>query len=328
MTTNATKETKTQPSLGQILGFKVLKPGKPKFCKILVHGLTGSGKTTLVRTLFETQYNILLFAFDNGETTLFKHMKPETVVGIKRGHRFGQLEEMIEKLNEQKHKGATFENYVLVIDNFTTALDRLEKESKEWKIISERATRFVDEIQQLPINIVLMAWSKTTKNKKGEEIMSAPDLIPSVQNSILGFMDQILYLKQDGLVINGAKKLSSKRLLYSDGGDSFVARDRLGVLKNPMEPNLAKVLDLIRGDIEPEPDLEEDDTDLEMTTGDDLPPQASVEPPKAAEKPVKPNSTRGSKAEFTKPTELDMATHLPPEIPGVDPSSDSQMEIN
>lgn len=248
------QETK-QPSIWAGLGFRKLKPQDCKHAKLLLYGLPGAGKTTAIASIMHRGYKVVLLDYDNGRVAMNKHLDEDSPAIWQPGTRWSQLSSsgsdheppgIFQELLALSRDGETFEDVVLVIDTLTNAIELCNQEnSGAWAATAGALREFIRLLPELNINVVLTARAKQEKTK-GKESGIVPDLIPSVWSEVLGGLDQILHLKQDPLNLKGTRR-SSERWIWSDGGDEFVARDRLGFIPNRVKPDLGFIINVIRG---------------------------------------------------------------------------------
>jgi hypothetical protein len=184
--------------------------------------------------------------------------------------------------------------------------DRFDNDRDDYRKMSNMVRSLVRKYRYLPCHFVMTAL--TREDEKGKKTVVGPKFTPALSDDILGYMDQVLYLK--------STRNKGRPVYYATTvqADDDRAKDRYDSLPRELvDPGFDRVFGYINGDLDSEADPVQD----KMPGGA----QADREPEEKA-KPVRAGRASGRRAAKADPDEAQAA---PPEKEDSDPA-DEQAE--
>lgn len=222
--------------------------------KILVYGESGSGKTSLAKTIGEPT---LIISAEAGLLPLRGHKID--VIDITRDDddklipkelRMKKLSQayqhLLTKEAQDKYKWVFIDSLSELSQNLLEAL-QLEFPERNQTLpmygeLNKRTRSLVKSFRDLPaFNVVFTALSEVDKDETGVRVIQ-PTMIGKFANQLPALMDEVFYLHVEKNEETG----DTKRVLVTQKNDRLIAKDRSGVLSKIEDANLSLITKKIR----------------------------------------------------------------------------------
>jgi len=219
--------------------------------KILIHGESGAGKTTLASTIKEPT---LIISAEAGLLSLQGHKidvidisvdeKGEILPQEKRIARLGEAyTHLLTEESRKKYKWIFIDSLTEISQNLVHQLGVEFPDRKDALVLygenSKRMKSLVKTFRDLPYyNVVFTALSQTDKDENGQRFTGV-NIVGKLANDLPAYFDEVFYLHAD--------RETGKRVLVTEKTDKLAAKDRSGKLVKLEEPNLAAIAAKIKG---------------------------------------------------------------------------------
>lgn len=219
--------------------------------KVVINGLSGAGKTTLVKTLKHAGYKVLIISFESGLLSIagsgidyIDGTKDDSGVVIAKEARINRLMDVY-KFILTKEAQAKYDT--IYIDSLTEIsqcmFDALRKEYPERKDnlvlygeLGQKMREMIKAFRDIPhYHVVFTCLGKVEKDEVGKRFMGF-DLIGSIADKLPQFFDLVFYLR--------AKEDTTRELICT-ATDSIIAKDRSSKLAHSEPADLGLIFDKI-----------------------------------------------------------------------------------
>lgn len=215
---------------------------------ILIYGASGIGKTYLISTITDTD-SVFIIDAENGLLSLKSTGKTFTYVNIegKTGlEKLASLREIVKFLYTlQDVKYLVIDSLTEVVSIFVEALNEQFPDRKDslvlWNEYTKMVKSFVKTIRDMnKFSIIMTALAKTDKDEYNRRYI-LPDINGKIAERLPQYFDEVFYYT----TVKNEKK--EHRVLHTHSSQTFVAKDRSGLLLPMVKPNLQEILDIFGG---------------------------------------------------------------------------------
>jgi phage nucleotide-binding protein len=204
--------------------------------KLMVYGPPGSGKTSLIGSAQEipAMRDILFLSLAGGASATLRGAQYE---GILLDNDMRSAKDAEAEIWKIKQKAAGYENIkTLVLDDVSEVAkaeleaikadaarkgqrDNIdESQLRDFMIRQSRVLRLLRMARDLPINVIVTAWSKDLKSESGKVLGVVPDFSDNIYKTLMGYFDACWYLKHD--------EATDKRFLVTQNYGQYLAKTR------------------------------------------------------------------------------------------------------
>jgi hypothetical protein len=225
-----------------------------------VFGKPGSGKTTLLKTLIPLGEPILFLSVEAGHLVL-KNVKVdmidmtvddngkllpagERLKALRRVYTFLQTDEA-----RNKYKWIFIDSLTEIAQNIVEGLQSDPKYQDEkmalrmWGVYTQELKTLIKAFRDLPhYNVVVTALAEEDKDEMGS-LVTGVMMQGKISQQVPAWFDEVFYLSA-----RKDKEGKEIRKLLTSATDRVIAKDRSGALEQLEEPDLAKVVNKIRGE--------------------------------------------------------------------------------
>lgn len=211
------------------------------FVNIIVYGNSGTGKTSLVKTLPEE--DTLVVSLEDGLLSLdghsYDYINAKTI---------SQIMEIVNSPEIEKYKTVVIDsitelsqNVFLELSKKYTEIEKRENKKpgsmamKLWGDFSSQFSVLFKELRRLEKNIVAIALPTEKENAAGL-MEKKPDVYGKSSDRIIAWFDECFYMYVDG---------EGKRLLLTETAKNTMAKDRSGKLAKTINADIGEVLSTI-----------------------------------------------------------------------------------
>lgn len=222
--------------------------------KILVYGESGSGKTSLAKTIKEPTLIISaesgLLSLRGSEIDVIDLTTDDSGQPIAKDKRILKLSEVYKFLTtkeaREKYKWIFIDSLTEISENVMEALNVEFPDRKDSLVMFgenfKRMRAIVKSFRDLPgYNVVFTALSATDKDENSVRFLG-PLLTGKISTQLPAYLDEVYYMhvqkNDDG---------SLSRLLVTEKSDKLVAKSRSGSLNKLEQPSLSAIAQKIRG---------------------------------------------------------------------------------
>lgn len=201
----------------------------------LIYGNSGVGKTTLAGSL--SVYNPIVISLEAGLLSL-KNFDVD-YVEVDSSCRISSLRKILEEVKNSDYD-------TVFIDSLTEISEAMYDMAKaeypdarntmqRYGYCKELMIRFLKYTRDFDKNVIYTALQKDDKDETGRRF-HLPKLVGSVKEDAMAYMDFVFALR---VVEKDGEKV---RVLQTEEGDGFQAKDRSGELNSFEKPNLSEVI--------------------------------------------------------------------------------------
>jgi phage nucleotide-binding protein len=220
-------------------------PSGPTMANVLVHGMSGAGKTVFAGTAAPVG-KTLLADVEAGTMSIMDKITTGAIQAVKID-KYQDFTDMILELKNSDHGFDT-----LVVDS-GTELQKLYLEmvggNKEMPTLQDygklanetrKSLRF---LRDLPMNLIYITLSKDEKDEQFGSIVRKPSLTGKLPEEACGYMDLVLYIT--------TKEIDGKveRVAITQPTERLYAKDRSGKLERYEKPDFAVIYGKIFGHV-------------------------------------------------------------------------------
>ena len=228
-----------------------------QFLKILVHGDSGAGKTTLGGSAHR-RFKPLFLSAESGLLSLRK-FKDENGKPIKFDFvRIDSFEDIKEAYRGIKNNPALAKYDTIVIDSLTElqkiCMDHILAEEKkdtptikDWGSLLARMTGIIRAFRDLDRNLIVTCLSERYEDPENGTNRISPMLQGKIKDGLPQYFDEVFYLFTQQKQSEDKKTIVVTRKLQTVGTDRVVAKDRSGMLAPLEEPDFCSIYDKIFG---------------------------------------------------------------------------------
>lgn len=197
--------------------------------KILLYGLPGVGKSVLAA---QAPHPVQIFDFEAGATYVHR-LVPKDRFDVFRNI---DPDEVMQTAEALYRDSAGYKYKSIVLDSLselqrlhrvTLTGDRLQASMREWGENTEWLRRVVRLLVSCPLTIVFICQANESDDEGSIKIR--PSLSPSIREAVVGYVDMIVYMRNETHLSEGGKR-ETVRVAYTAPGDKWFAKDRGGIL--------------------------------------------------------------------------------------------------
>jgi len=202
----------------------------------IIYGQSGVGKTTLAGTLNK----VIVISLEAGLLSL--KGKDVDYVEVDPEHRISSLRKILEDVKKSDYETVFIDSlteiseamYELAKSEFPDSRNTMQR----YGYTKELMVRFLKYTRDFDKNVFYTALQKDDKDEIGR-MSHLPKLVGSVKEDAMGFMDFVFVMR---IIEKDGEKV---RVLQTEGGDGYQAKDRSGCLNVLEKPDLGLIINKV-----------------------------------------------------------------------------------